>query len=51
MDMRVYEDNGRSEGMEKVRTHKVWKFSSNEFWDTIGCLISAPTFDIEGSRL
>ena len=30
---------------------KVRRFSSNGFWKNIGCLISAPTFDLGVSRL
>ena len=34
-----------------VRYLKVRQFSSNEFWRNIGCLVSAPTLGIGGSRL
>ena len=36
--------------MEKgnARYQKVLRFSSNEFWKNIGCLVSDPTFGIGG---
>ena len=34
-----------------VRYLKVRQFSSNEFWKNIGCLVSAPTFGLGGSRM
>ena len=37
--------------MEKGRAQKFRRFSSNEFWKNIGCLISAPTFGIGGYRM
>ena len=30
---------------------KVSRLPSNEFWKNIGCLVSAPTFGLGGSRL
>ena len=45
------DDNGRSVGMVKLRDRKVRRFSINDFWNNIGCLILAPTFDLGGSRL
>ena len=44
MNMSVDDYNGRDTGMVKGRIRKFWKFSSNEFWKNIGCLISDPTF-------
>ena len=37
--------------MVKGSAWKVLKFSNNEFWKNIGCLISAPIFGFGGSRL
>ena len=34
-----------------VRYRKVRRFSSSGFWENIGCLVSAPTFGLGGSRL
>ena len=47
----MYEYNGKALGKGNVRYRKVRRFSSNEFWKNIGCLVSAPTFDLWGSRL
>ena len=38
------EDSMRAMGMGKVSIRKIRRFSSNEFWKNIGCLISDPTF-------
>ena len=48
---KVDEDNGKSLNEGNVRYRKVRWFSRNEFWKNIGCLVSAPTFGIGGSRL
>ena len=50
MNMKVDVDNGKSAGMVNGRNRKVRRFSSNEFWKNIGCLISAPTFCLGVSR-
>ena len=50
MNMEVDEENGKSAGMVNGRNRKVRRFSSNEFWKNIGCLISAPTFCLLVSR-
>ena len=44
-------ENGKSVGMANGRTQKVWRFSGCEFWMNIGCLDSAPTFGLGGSRM
>ena len=44
MSIRVDEDSMRAMGMGKVSIRKIRRFSSNEFWKNIGCLISDPTF-------
>ena len=51
MNQKVDEGNGKALGKVNVRYRKVRQFSSNEFWKNIGCLVSAPTFGIGGSRL
>ena len=51
MNIKVDEDNGKSVGMVNVRARKFWRFSSNEFWKNIDCLVSAPTFGLGGSRM
>ena len=38
-------------GMIKGRARKFQRFSRNGFWKNIGCLISAPTFGLGGSRM
>ena len=48
---RVDEENGKASNKGNVRYQKVRRFSSNEFWKNIGCLVSAPTFGLGGSRL
>ena len=37
---------GRYVGMGKGSINTVWRFSINEFWDNIGCIVLAPTFGI-----
>ena len=51
INRKVDEDNGKALNKCNVRYRKVRHFSSNEFWKNIGCLVSAPTFGIGGSRL
>ena len=51
MNMWADGDNGKAVVMVKVRARKFWRFSSNEFWKNVGCLVSAPTFGLVGSRL
>ena len=45
----------KENGIELVKGdglyRKVHQFSSNEFWKNIGCIISALTFGLGGSRL
>ena len=38
-------------GKENGLYQNVRWFSSNEFWKNIGCLVSAPTFGLGGSRM
>ena len=49
--MKANEENGKSLVMVNGRYQKVRRFSSNEFWENIGCLVSATNFDIVGSRM
>ena len=51
MNKKVYEDNGRRETQENGQFRKLRRFSRNEFWKNIGCLLSAPTFGLGGLRL
>ena len=51
MNQKVDEDNGKALVKGNVRYRKVRWFSSNEFWKKIGCLVSAPTFGLGGTRL
>ena len=41
-------NNGKAVGMVNGRALKIQRFSSNEFWKNIGCLVSDPTFGIGG---
>ena len=45
------EENGKALNKGNIRYRKVCRFSSSEFWKNIGCLVSAPTFGLGGSRL
>ena len=51
MNRKVDEDNGKSFNKGNVRYRKICRFSSNEFWKNIGCLVSDPTFGIGGAIL
>ena len=51
MNQKVNEYNGKALNKGNVRYRKICRFSSNEFWKNIGCLVSAPTFGLGGSRL
>ena len=51
MIQKVDEDNGKALNKGNVRYRKVFRFSSNEFWKNIGCLVSAHTFGLGRSRL
>ena len=51
MNRKVDEENGKQRVKGNVRFRKVRRFSSSEFWKHIGCLVSAPTFGLGGSRL
>ena len=51
MNHNVEEDNGKETGISNGWYQKLCWFSSNEFWKNIGCLVSARTFGLGGSRL
>ena len=51
MNVKVDEYNVKELGMMNGRCRKFWGFSRNEFWMNIGCLVSAPKFDLGRSRL
>ena len=44
-------ENEKASNKGNVRYRKVCQFSSNEFWKNIGCLVSAHTFGLGGSKL
>ena len=48
---KVDEDNGKALGKGYGRYRKVRWFSRNEVWKNIGCIVSAPTVGIGGSRM
>ena len=49
--MKADEDNGRGGTTENGKFWKLRRFSRNELWKNIECLLSAPTFGLGGSRL
>ena len=51
MNKKVDKANGIGGAQNNGRFWKFQRFSRNEFWKIIGCLLSAPTFDLGGSRL
>ena len=51
MNQEADEEKMKQRVKGNVRYRKVRRFSSCEFWKNIGCLVSAPTFGIGGSRL
>ena len=51
MNKTVDEENGGEGTKEHGLFQKLRRFSRNEFWKKIGCLWSAPTFGLGGSRL
>ena len=46
MNRKLDEDNGKALNKGNVRCRKDRRFSINEFWKNIGCLVSAPAFGI-----
>ena len=51
MNRKVDEENWKAFNKGNTRYRKACRFSSNEFWKNIGCLISALTFGLGGLRL
>ena len=51
MNQKVDDDNRKALVKGNVRYRNVCLFFSNEILKNIGCLVSALTFDIEGSSL
>ena len=51
MNEKVDEENGKALGKGNVRYRKIRRFSNNESWENIGCLVPAATFGLGGSRL
>ena len=51
MNQKVDEENGKQLVRVNVWYRKFRRFSISEFWKNIGCLVSAPTFGLGGSRL
>ena len=45
---KVDEENGKAIRIGNGRYLKVHRFSNNEFWKNIGCLVSATTFGLGG---
>ena len=50
MNMKVDEDNEKM-GIWNGKYRQVHRFQSNEFWKSIGFLVSAHTFGLGGSRM
>ena len=48
MNTKVDEDNGKATGTVNGRYRNIRRFSSNQFWKNIGCIISAPSFGLGG---
>ena len=48
INIKVRGKNGKAVGMVNGRALKIQRFSSNEFWKNIGCLVSDPTFGLGG---
>ena len=51
MNMKVDDNNGKATGIGNGRYRKFRQFSGNEFWKSIGCLVSDHNFGIGISRL
>ena len=51
MKKKVNEKNDRWGTQDYGRFWELLQFSRKKFWKNIGCLLSAPTFGIGGSRL
>ena len=51
MNQKVDKENGKSLGIGNGQYQKVSRFSRNEIWKNIGCLVSAHTFGLGVPRL
>ena len=51
MNMKVDEESVKAVVIVNGQTWIVWRFSSNEFLNNGGCLVSAPTFCLGGLRM
>ena len=51
MNKKVDEDNGRGDPEWNELFQKLRRFSRNGFWKKNGCILSAPTFGLRGSKL
>ena len=51
MNRMVDEDNVKAVRMMNVQYRKIWRFSRNEFWKNIGCLVSAPSLGLGGLNI
>ena len=50
-NIKVDKDHGKELNKGNVWSQKCCQFSSNEFWKSIGRIVSAPNFGFGGSRL
>ena len=48
MNKKVDEDNGKELNKGNVPYRNLCQFSRNEFWKSVGCLVSTPTFGLGG---
>ena len=51
MNKKVYEKNGIGGTQDNGIFWKLQRFLRNKFWKNIGCILSAPTFGLGGSKL
>ena len=51
INKRLDKENGIVGTQENGTFRKLWRFSRNEFWKNIGCLLSALTIGLGGLRL
>ena len=48
INMKVDEENDKAVGMVNGHYQNIWRFSRDEYWKNIDCLVSAPTFGVGG---
>ena len=51
MNNNMEEENGIGGTQENGQFRKLQRFSSDKFWNNVGCLLSASIFGLEGSRI